>query len=70
MRTFDDEAGAAVLAEGWRVHYNMVRDHPALGQTPAEAAGFLPMHSLRWLEILDGASRNRRPPKGVEKVKP
>lgn len=53
MRAFDNDQGAAALAEGWRVHYNVVRPHQALGKTPAEAAGFLPMEGFRWLEVLE-----------------
>jgi len=55
MRAFDNERGASALAEGWRAHYNLVRTHQALGATPAEAAGFLPLDGFRWLEVLERA---------------
>ncbi|MCA1811314.1 MAG: IS6 family transposase [Halobacteriales archaeon] len=57
MRAFDNDRGAATLAEGWRVHYNLVRDHQALGKTPGEAAGLPPLVGFRWLEAIKAASR-------------
>lgn len=57
MRAFDNDKGAAALAEGWRVHYNLVRTHQALGKTPGEAAGLPPLVGFRWLEAIKAASR-------------
>lgn len=57
MRAFDSDKGAAALAEGWRVHYNLVRTHQALGTTPAVAAGLPPLVGFRWLEAIKAASR-------------
>jgi len=52
MRAFDQEDGAAAIMEGWRVHYDMVRTHQALGKTPAEAADIAPLVGFKWLELL------------------
>ena len=59
MRGFDQLDGAASLMDGWRVHYDAVRDHMALGMTPAEAAGIPKIEGFRWLELLKlSATRN------------
>jgi len=52
MRAFDQLGGAASLMDGWRVHYDIVRDHMALGMTPAEAAGIPKLEGFRWHELL------------------
>lgn len=52
MRAFDQEDGAAAIMEGWRVHYDAVRVHQALGKTPAEAADIAPLVGFKWLELL------------------
>jgi putative transposase len=59
MRGFDGEPGTEVLAEGLRVHYNLVRDHQALGMTPGEAAGIPVGEGFRWKRIIEEASRSR-----------
>jgi len=39
--------------EGFRIHYNFVREHMGLGRTPAEAAGLdLPLLRNRWLGLI------------------
>ncbi len=55
MRGFDTDGGAASLAEGYRVHYDAVRTHLALGTTPAEAAGLNLPDEFRWRAILERA---------------
>lgn len=55
MRGFDTDGGAASLAEGYRVHYDAVRTHLALGTTPAEAAGLDLPETFRWKAILERA---------------
>ncbi len=57
MRAYDNDRGASALSLGWQVHYNLVRDHLALGTTPGVAAGLAPIHGFRWREILDQAVR-------------
>ena len=52
MRAFDQEEGAAALMDGWRVHYDMIRTHQAIGKTPAEAADIAPLVGFKWLELL------------------
>ena len=52
MRGFDNPAGKSALMEGFRVHYNLVRNHSYLGKTPGEAAGIAPIAGFRWSEIL------------------
>jgi len=57
MRAFDNEGGSSALMEGLRAHYNLVRDHEAVGMTPGEAAG-IPMGSgFRWRKIIEGAAK-------------
>jgi putative transposase len=58
MRGFDTETGTAALMEGFRVHYNLVRNHMALGETPGSAAGFAPIGGFRWSEILRLATKD------------
>lgn len=55
MRAYDNDQGAAALGEGSRVHYNLVRDHQALGTTPGEAAGLEALEGFRWLALLERA---------------
>lgn len=52
MRGFDTEKGTGALMEGFRAHYNLVRDHQTLGTTPGQAAGFAPLSGFRWHELL------------------
>lgn len=55
MRGFDNPEGAAGIAEGFRVHYNMVKKHQALDRTPGEAAGLEPLDGFKWLEVIKRA---------------
>jgi putative transposase len=57
MRAYDNDRGAGTLSRGWQVHYNFVRNHLALGKTPAEAAGLPELGQFKWREILDLATR-------------
>lgn len=56
MRAYDNDGGAAALSAGWRVHYNLVRNHMALGTTPGVAAGLPEIGGFRWRTILDMAA--------------
>jgi putative transposase len=56
MRGFDNEKGTGTLMEGFRTHYNLIRDHMTLGATPAVAAGFTPLSGFRWHELLKRAA--------------
>ncbi len=62
MRGFDSEGSTGALMEGFRVHYNIVRPHLALGMTPGEAAGLSSIPGFRWREIIRLATR----PEGTE----
>lgn len=55
MRGFDNDDGAAALAEGFRVHYHLVRPHQALETTPGEAAGLSALDGFRWKTLLEKA---------------
>jgi transposase-like protein len=66
MRAYDNEGGASALSVGWQVHYNLIRDHLALGTTPGVAAGFAPLQGFRWRELIEMAVR--RNVTGVEEV--
>lgn len=59
IRAFDNPDGAAGLADGFRVHYNMVRTPQALGKTPAEAAGLEPLPGVKWREVIKAASTGK-----------
>jgi len=66
MRAFDNERGTAALMEGFRVHYNLVRDHQSLRTTPAVAAGMTWLSGLRWHQLLKRAAP--RPKAGYPKI--
>lgn len=57
MRGFDTRDGTAALSEGFRVHYNLVREHQALGATPGSLAGLPQVGGFRWHEILKMAAQ-------------
>jgi transposase-like protein len=59
MRGFDTMRGTAALMDGYRVHYNLVRDHITLGTTPGMAAGLPEIGGFRWRFILDMATRRK-----------
>ena len=67
MRGFHGRKGPKLLMEGFRVHYNMVRPHTALGTTPAVAADLPDPGRFRWKEVLKQANQ-RVPPGQVEIV--
>ena len=56
MRGFDQEHGCESLMEGFRVHYNLVKSHQALGCTPSEATGNTDVDGFRWLNIIKKAT--------------
>lgn len=54
MRAFDTDDGAAMIAEGFRVHYNLVKPHMGIGgATLGHAAGVALSDGFRWKAILD-----------------
>lgn len=59
MRAYDNDGGASVLSAGWQTHYNLVRNHLALGTTPGMAAGLPDLGTFRWRTILDLATSSR-----------
>jgi transposase-like protein len=59
MRAFDQDHGAAMLMDGWRVHYDMIRTHQAIGKTPAEAAGIPSLGGFKWHELLKLATTRK-----------
>jgi hypothetical protein len=61
MRGFDNERGTKTLVEGFRTHYNLIRDHHTLHTTPAVAAGFPPLSGFRWYELLKRAAPSPEP---------
>lgn len=56
MRGFDNPEGCANLMEGFRVHYNLVKNHQSLGCTPSEATGKTNLNSFKWLKIIEKAT--------------
>ncbi len=61
MRGFDTDRGTGALMEGFRAHYNLVRDHQSLGTTPGVAAGFAPLGGFRWAELIKRAAPQPKP---------
>ena len=57
MRAFDSESGSSSLMEGFRAHYNLVREHQTLGMTPGEAVGIPTGIGFRWRAIIEEAAR-------------
>ncbi len=50
------DGGAAMITEGFRVHYNLVKPHMGIGgSTPGDAAGVALPDGFRWKAILDSA---------------
>ncbi len=66
MRGFHGNKGPTSILEGFRVHYNLVRTHGALGVTPGVAAGLPDPGSFRWNEILRDSARSV--PKGQAEI--
>jgi putative transposase len=56
MRAYDNDRGAEALSQGWQTHYNLVRNHLALGTTPGLAAGLPDLGTFRWRTLLDLAT--------------
>jgi hypothetical protein len=56
MRAFDTDGVAVMIAEGIRVHYNLVKPHIGLGGgTPGNAGGIALPDEFRWKAVLDAA---------------
>ncbi|MGI0129486.1 MAG: IS6 family transposase [Thermoplasmata archaeon] len=68
MRGFHSAKGSKQFMEGYRVHYNLVRPHQALGTTPGTAAGLPEPGRFRWKGILELASRKRSVPAGEAEI--
>ena len=66
MRGFDQDKGCATLMEGFRVHYNLIRDHQTLGVTPGEIAGLPKINGFRWLTVLKKASKKKPSPEMLQ----
>jgi transposase-like protein len=52
MRAYDNDRGAEALSQGWQVHYNLIRNHLALGRTPGMAAGIPTLDGFRWRDLI------------------
>ncbi len=48
--------GCKTLMVGFRVHYNLVKKHQAIGCTPTEATGNTNLNGFKWLQIIKKAS--------------
>jgi transposase-like protein len=66
MRGFHSLTGTKLLAEGFRVHYNLVREHGALGITPGSAAGLPDPGPFRWEGIVNQSPA--KTPKGRAEI--
>lgn len=67
MRGFHSRQGVARFMEGFRVHYNLIRPHAAIGATPAAAAGLPSPSGFGWKSVLESAAK-RIPPGQAELV--
>lgn len=56
MRGFDKDGGCANIMEGFRVYYNLIRNHQTLGVTPGEIAGLPKVDGFKWFEVLKMAT--------------
>ena len=64
MRAFDTDDGAAMIAKGFRVHYNLVKPHITLGgETPGGLGGHIP---AGWFPM-ESDSRSRRHPRSYSR---
>jgi putative transposase len=52
MRGFESLSGTSALAEGLRVHYNLVRTHQSLEATPGSLAGLPELGRFKWRDLL------------------
>lgn len=59
MRGFNKEEGCKNIMEGFRVHYNLIRNHQTLGVTPGEMVGLQKIDGFRWLELLRNATAKK-----------
>lgn len=59
MRGFDTKNGTGAIMDGFRAHYNLVRDHQTLGKTPGVAAGLPRVGG--WRRLLELAVPRREP---------
>ena len=59
LRSFMRKGTVRIFTDGWLVHYNFFRPHPAVGdKTPAEAAGAnAPFKS--WTDVVKGESKGK-----------
>ena len=75
MRVYDNDRGAESLSQGYRVHYNLVKEHMTLGKTPGEAAGIKSFSGFKWRGIIEKGveleaerKRNLPPPPELERT--
>jgi hypothetical protein len=46
-----------VILEGYQLYHNFIREHQALGKTPAEACGIKVEGKNKWLTLIQNASK-------------
>lgn len=60
LRAFKKQRTAQIIADGWRVYYNLVRKHQTLNARPADLALGINMTSNnRWLELIKKSHRSK-----------
>ena len=46
------------ILQGYQLYHNFIREHQAIGKTPAEACGIKVEGKNKWKTIIQNASRN------------
>jgi transposase-like protein len=49
-----------VILEGYQLYHNFIREHQALGKTPAEACGIQIQGSNKWITLIQNASKGKQ----------
>ena len=61
MRGMDHKESAQKLIDAYRIHYNFIRKHSSIGQTPAEKAGIkLDLGEDKITNLIKFASKSKR----------
>jgi hypothetical protein len=47
-----------VILQGYQLYHNFIREHQALGKTPAEACGIKVEGKNKWITLIQNASKS------------
>jgi hypothetical protein len=48
-----------VILEGYQLYHNFIREHQAIGKTPAEACGIKVEGDNKWLTLIQNSATNK-----------